>query len=61
LKKEAKLALDCGELDQEEYDLRMFALKKDYPTGFPACGADALRYSLLGQDLHGEKGPGKGN
>lgn len=53
LKEEAAASLKSGELDQNEFELRMFALEEDYPKGFPACGSDALRFALLGQDIHG--------
>jgi len=55
LKTEAEQSLNSGELDQTEYDLRLFALDKDFPNGLPLCGADALRYALLGQDIYGRE------
>ena len=50
--KDAERSYAEGELDKNEYKLRVAALKKDYPKGFSMCGADALRFALLSQDIY---------
>ena len=39
--------LKQGNLDQDKLDAAIQSRKKDYPQGLPACGSDALRFTLL--------------
>ena len=39
--------LKNGNLDHREVSRATDALKKDFPSGIPKCGADALRFTLL--------------
>ncbi|XP_011617194.2 valine--tRNA ligase, mitochondrial [Takifugu rubripes] len=43
-----------GNVDPREQLVAMEAVRKDFPTGIPACGTDALRFSLCSHRLQGE-------
>uniref|UniRef100_H3CK65 Valine--tRNA ligase, mitochondrial n=1 Tax=Tetraodon nigroviridis TaxID=99883 RepID=H3CK65_TETNG len=43
-----------GNVDPREQLVAMEAVRKDFPAGIPACGADALRLSLCSHRLQGE-------
>ncbi|ODM98155.1 Valine--tRNA ligase, mitochondrial 1 [Orchesella cincta] len=51
LVKESENSFAAGELDENEFSLRKIALEKHHPKGFPVCGSDALRLTLLSQNL----------
>ncbi len=46
-------ALTTGNLDPEEVKLAQENQSKDFPLGIPTCGADALRFGLLGYTRQG--------
>ncbi|XP_053719802.1 valine--tRNA ligase, mitochondrial isoform X1 [Synchiropus splendidus] len=43
-----------GNLDPREQMVAMEAQRKDFPTGIPQCGADALRFALCSHKMQGE-------
>ena len=40
-----------GSLSKKDYSKLATSLKKDFPEGIPRCGADALRFGLLFDDI----------
>jgi len=51
---EAEKSYAAGELDENEFSLRKIALEKNHSEGFPVCGSDALRLTLLSQNIFGK-------
>lgn len=45
--KELQARLDAGNLDPREVEKAKEGQERDYPNGIPACGTDALRFTLL--------------
>ncbi|KAA8586088.1 hypothetical protein FQN60_007657 [Etheostoma spectabile] len=43
-----------GNLDPREQLVAMEAQRKDFPTGIPQCGTDALRFALCSHKMQGE-------
>ena len=40
-----------GIISTKDYPKALTSLKKDFPTGIEACGADALRFGLCCNDV----------
>lgn len=53
LMEEAKDSFASGELDETEFNLRKVTLEQNLYNGFPVCGNDALRLTLLSQNILG--------
>ena len=43
-----------GTLSAKDYDKAVASLKRDFPQGIPACGADALRFGLCHSNVSSE-------
>lgn len=46
--------LRMGNLDEKEIAKAQSGQKKDFPSGIPQCGADALRFSLCAYSASGQ-------
>ena len=55
MKKKNKELLNTGVLSKSQYNLSIKQLERKFPKGIIDCGADALRYYLLGTDFKEEK------
>lgn len=43
-----------GQISEEETKKALDGIQKDFPSGIPECGADALRFGLLSYDVKGK-------
>ncbi|XP_050394719.1 valine--tRNA ligase, partial [Patella vulgata] len=50
---ELQQRLEDGNLDQKEMEKAKLGQKKDYPSGIPECGTDALRFALVAYTSQG--------
>jgi hypothetical protein len=55
LEEEISQSKAAGSISAKDYPKALSGLKKDFPEGITACGADALRYGLCCNDVTSKK------